>query len=181
MRVEERKKRRQREKYSNNEGCQGKAVAFGHRLVFQGRNEFIVKTQSQTLLKIEAASEHPIERATDNCKYKSYRHSPSFYARLHLLARARIVSYLIQFISGDFSRWFEIKVYGVYRRITGEGQHFFFFLFFSRIESVNKGFVLNLTAVNGRESTAADRDRLAYFTRPSTHPETDSTPIAARN
>lgn len=176
-----------REKYSSNEGCQGKAVAFGHRLVFQGRNEFIVKTQSQTVLKIDVASERPIERATDNCKYKPYRHSPSFYARLHLiLARARVVSYLIQFISGDFSRWFEIEVHGVY--IAGlrlaRGRVYIFFSFSSSQEyrtSVNKGFALNLTAVSGRESTAADRDRLAYFTRPSTRPGTDSTPIAARN
>lgn len=56
------------------------------------------------MLKVEAASEHPIERATDNCKYKLYRHSPSFYVTLHfILARARLVSYLTQFISGDFS------------------------------------------------------------------------------
>jgi len=41
--------------------------------------------------------------------------------------------------------------------------------------------LLNLTAVSGRESTAAGHDQPAYFTRPSTHPGTDSTPIVARN
>lgn len=46
---------------------------------------------------------------------------------------------------------------------------------------INIKYSFTLTAVSGRESTAADRDQPVYFTRPSTRPETDSTPIVARN
>lgn len=139
----------------------------------------------QSALKVVAASEHPIEWPTDNWKYKPYRHSPSFYVTLYfILARARVASYLTQFISDDFSTlardqniWSTVELH-----FAGEGPRFLLFHFLlERIAQVLTKVLLNLTAVSGRESTAAGRDRPAYFMRPNTRPGTDSTPIVARN
>ena len=60
-----------------------------------------------------------------------------------ILARARVVPYLIQFIFGDFFNcWFEIKIYGILQGYILQERVYIFFSFFSSRININEEFVI---------------------------------------
>ena len=142
-----------------------------------------MKTQNQSMLMLKLhrniRSNEQQTIANINCTVTLHHFTLHF-----ILARARVVPYLIQFIFGDFLTVDLRLKYMEYYRVTSckRGSTFFFSFFSSRINIKNiKKNLLYLTAVSGRESTAAGHDRPAHFTQPSIRPGTDSTPIVARN